>query len=259
MICCPVILNVGMRYGWAVFVAFLASALTVPATASAGVFSVNPTRIELSKEAPSAVLQVVNGGDQDTTVQLHMLQWSQIDGEDHYKTSRDLVSTPPIFNLRAGSTQLVRIGLPRKIEHAKEAAYRLILEEIPPPPEPGFLGLQVALKVSIPVFVKPDMLSRPKQDLDIALEKIDAAAPEKIRLNLENRGLVHVQLLGMKIFTGDGSEKLLASYEKNTYLLTGQKKILAISLKERIAPEGIVIRANTRSGMVEFHAKPGSP
>jgi CBS domain containing-hemolysin-like protein len=42
-----------------------------------------------------------------------------------------------------------------KPDPVNEIAYRLVLDEIPPPPEPGFKGLQVALKINFPIFVQP--------------------------------------------------------------------------------------------------------
>ena len=268
---CPVNLQACWRFGWAdaeamyrtgsflLAVCFLLLALVTPDVSHAGVFSVNPTRLELSRDVPSAVMQVVNAGAEDTTIQLHILQWTQIDGEDQFKASRHLISTPQIFNLRAGGTQIIRIGLPGKPDSSTESAYRLILEEIPSPPAPGFTGLQVALKVSIPVFVTNEVIAKSRQDLAIQLDGQGTESPEKIRVNMHNKGLKHIQLRGMQIFSNDEKQEMLANYDKNTYLLAGQKRLLTISLKEKLVSEGVLIKANTRDGIVEFHAKPGLP
>ncbi len=84
------------------------------------------------------------------------MAWAQKDGKDQLTPTRELIATPPIFNLKAGTTQLIRIGMLRKVDLEKELIYRLILEEIPPPPAPDFKGLQVALRIGLPVFIKPD-------------------------------------------------------------------------------------------------------
>ena len=270
MMMCSANLKFFPQLGWAAFfrasfsmqvlctVCFCIIASCIPVVSLAGTFSVNPTRIELSKGIPSAVMHVTNSGEKDTTVQLHMLQWSQIDGEDQLKASRDLIATPQIFNLPAGSRQIIRIGMLKKSDGSVEAAYRMILEEIPPPPPPGFLGLQVALKISIPIFIKPELISKAENNFEINLNRSNEEEGN-INLSMLNKGSSHVQLLGVKIFADDGKENLVASYEKNLYLLAGQKKILKINAGKKIDSKGFLIKANMNGGVVEFHAKSGVP
>lgn len=258
--------------GWADFVRasfvfkFLSSlcvilpALGLQGTSVAGSFSVNPTRVELSKSVPSAIIEVRNASSTDTTVQLHGVLWSQEGGEDQIKATRDIIATPQIFNLRAGGRQIIRVGFLKKPDASLESSYRLILEEIPPPPDPEFRGLQVALKISLPVFVKPE--SAASADLKIGLDdhrSTEQGKQGEIRLNLHNQGLAHAQLLSLKIFGADSSKALIANYEKSTYLLPGQRKTLGISTKMPIPEEGLLIKVQTYSGMMEFHAKPGAP
>ena len=257
--------------GWAVLSVILARPLVLlrlliavficglPDSAFAGAFSVDPTRIELSKSIPSAVMQVVNSSDKNTTVQLHIMHWSQVDGEDSLKPTRDLVATPQIFNLKAGATQIIRVGLLRKIDEPAEAAYRMIIEEIPPPPSPEFVGFQVALKISIPIFFTSESISKSKQKIQINLSRPKGEATQVIQLDMQNSGLSHVQFLGMQLFADDDSANLLANYENNVYVLAGKKKILLIKSTKHLGGTGVLIKAKTNSGIMEFHAKPGLP
>lgn len=224
----------------------------------AGAFNLSPIRIELSGAVGTEVLHVTNSGSTDATIQLQTMHWSQSNGEDRLKSTRDIIATPQIFNLRSGASQLIRVGIAKKIDLSKEATYRLVLEEIPPPPPPGFQGLQVALRVSLPVFIKP--VNAPAQSLDIRFIDQGDAIPGEIRLELINKGLVHVQLLDIKIYAADEKEKLIANLEQNIYLLAGQKKQITVKKNSDLPlPISIFIRAETRAGKMEFHATSGSP
>lgn len=226
--------------------------------ASAGSFNINPVRIQLSSSVTTEVLRVTNSGNTDVTVQLQPMQWSQQDGEDQLKATRDLIATPQIFNMKAGASQIVRIGLAKKIDPSTEGAFRLILEEIPPPPEPGFQGLRLALRISLPVFVRPAVKADPS--LEVRIAQPSPASAEQIHLELTNTGRTHVQLLNLKIHSTDPQEELLATLEKNIYLLAGQKKKINIQPKVPIpSTDDLLIRAETSTGKLELHAKSASP
>jgi len=136
-------------------VILLATLSAVVPSALAGSFSVNPVRVELSAQRSSAVVQVENTGSSEVTVEARTFAWAQPDGKDQLSTTREVIVTPQVFRLKAGATQLLRIGALRKPDQSKEMPYRLVLEEIPPPPAPDVKGLQVALRISIPVFLHP--------------------------------------------------------------------------------------------------------
>ena len=233
-------------------------ALSVASGANAGTFSINPIRVELSRATQSEILHVSNSGSEDVTVQLQTMQWTQSEGEDKLKPTRDILATPQIFNLRAGASQIVRIGIAKKADPATEATYRLILEEIPPPPPPGFRGLQVALKMSLPVFIRPDGASEPS--FDIRLAEQASGESGDIRLDLYNKGLTHVQLTGIKVYSASTQDEPIAVFDKNTYLLSGQKRQIRLKTRSNVSlPDAILIRAETRTGKTEFHAKSGAP
>ena len=224
----------------------------------AGSFNINPVRILLSSSVATEVLHVTNSGNSDVTVQLQTKLWSQNNGEDELKSTRDLIATPQIFNLKAGTSQIVRIGLAKKPDFSREMTYRLILEEIPPPLEPGFQGLRLALRISLPVFVRPSGQSAQSVEAHIAQQ--NSSAPDALSLELINTGRTHIQFLNFKIHPADDPEELLATLEKNIYLLAGQKRQISLkTYKQLPSTSAILIRAETSAGKVEFHATRGSP
>jgi len=155
--------------GWVVKLLHAFCLLTLSCNASlAGTLNVSPIKINLSKNSSSAIIQVSNAGNSDTTIQLQAMRWLQ-DGEgDSLQPTREIIATPQIFAIKAGATQLIRVGMVTRPDPVNETAYRLVLDEIPSPPEPGFKGLQVALKISLPIFVQPLSKSLPELDLSWA-------------------------------------------------------------------------------------------
>lgn len=250
--------NIFAGYDWKIPLILASIIVSQTPQAFAGSFNINPVRIQLSSTVNSEVLHVTNTGKTDVTVQLQPMQWMQRDGEDQLDSTRDLIATPQIFNLKAGAAQIIRIGLAKKIESASEAAYRLIVEEIPPPPAPGFQGLRLALRVSLPVFVRPE--GHVHQSLEAHLTPSSTASAEQISIELINTGRTHVQLLHLTIHTADAQAELLATLKKNMYLLAGQKKKITLQTKNPIRlTDAVLIRAETSTGKLELHAKSASP
>jgi len=76
----------------------------------AGTFNISPLKITLSSNSSVAVIQLKNVGDSATTIQLQTMRWMQ-DGEgDKLQPTREIIATPQIFSIKAGATQLIRVG-----------------------------------------------------------------------------------------------------------------------------------------------------
>ena len=239
--------------------------MSLPVESRAGSFHVSPVLVELSSQEKSSVLRVENNGQTTVTIQLHVMAWAQKDGKDQLAPTRELIATPPIFNLKAGTTQLIRIGILRKVDPEKELSYRLILEEIPPPPAPDFKGLQVALRIGLPVFIKPDTSAQ--QQLKFAIERLDA---ESLWLTITNQGLAHMQLFGLKLYPEAKADSVLATHDVSLSLLPGQERRLLLKQIAPLEPNAplnaaqtdvgrVLIKAQTRAGLVESYATIVSP
>lgn len=230
---------------------FLCCLVSLPDACQAGSFHVNPVRVELSDSVPTGVLNVSNNGDSPVTIQLQMMAWSQLNGKDLLGATHDVLATPPIFRVKPGMTQIIRIGLLRKADSVTERSYRLLLEEIPPPPGDGFNGLQVALRIGLPVFIKPAAMAN--QSLLFAASR-DAEGP--LRLTLKNNGTAHAQLLGLQVYSALQPEQLLIKFDNALYLLPGQQRTLPVFARESLQKAGnrLLIKAQTRAGPVESYA-----
>lgn len=133
----------------------LAMLLALSAPAVAGSFSISPLRVDFTATSSTAALTVRNEDAAPVVVQTQGLGWSQEGGQDALAPSRDLLISPAVFTLQPGGSQLIRVALRRSVDPVRELSYRLIIQEVPQTASPEFTGLQVALKLSVPVFVAP--------------------------------------------------------------------------------------------------------
>jgi fimbrial chaperone protein len=179
-------------------------ALAAASVAAAGSFSISPIRVEFSGGGRMQVLTVRNEEDHAVVVQLRVLAWSQLDGQDRLEETRDLLATPPVFTLPANGQQIVRIALRREADPSRELDYRLLLEEVPQAAPKDFTGLQVALRLSLPVFVQP-----PKRAHEALVWSAAWRPDGRLALRLRNDGGAHVQVLDFNVQPTDGSAMTL--------------------------------------------------
>jgi fimbrial chaperone protein len=216
--------------------------LLMPLWARAASFQVSPVRMTLSADHSTDVLRVTNSSDTPTVVQLQIVAWSQKDGEDVYTPSRNLLATPPIFTVAPGSQQVVRVGMRTQPDANQETCYRLFLTEVPPAPTPGFRGLQIALRMGIPVFVDPATNTEPT--LQWSVKQL---SPTELQLSAVNTGNAHAQVLKWELRSSDHS-KLLA-LNTGSYVLPGASHIWNVKLGSPLAANTpLEITADTDRG-----------
>lgn len=130
----------------------IGAALMLASGAHAATWFVAPLRVELSNARRTEALQVRNDSDAPVTIQVRAFAWTQPDGDEHLADTDDLLITPPIFTVDAHAQQIVRLGLRDATGRDNESAYRLLLDEVPGA-APQSSGLNIALRISMPVFV----------------------------------------------------------------------------------------------------------
>lgn len=164
--------------------AWVAALVLWVAPASAGSYSVKPVIVGLSDQRPATTLRVTNTQSQPISLQVATFAWSQHNGEDQLTETQAIIAMPPVFTLPPGKTQSLRVGLRGAKPGAAEQAFRLVLKEIPSA-EQG-RGLQLALNMSLPVFVKPSTKVEP--ELRWQLRRDEAG---DLVLRVENHGGAH--------------------------------------------------------------------
>jgi fimbrial chaperone protein len=183
-------------------VAGLAALLALPG-AGAGTFTISPLRVDFTGATGTAVLTVRNEEAASVVVQAEGLSWSQEGGQDSYLPTRDLLVSPAVFTLAAGGSQLVRVALRRAPDATRELSYRMVLQEVPQAASPDFTGLQVALRLSIPVFVAPPAASAP--DLEWTARR---DGDGRTTLIARNEGSANARIQRLAVRSTDGRATL---------------------------------------------------
>lgn len=161
---------------------------------AAASFSVSPLRLELSAAAPMAVVEVGNTSNEPVTVQAQSRSWTQPNGVDDYGDARPFIVSPAIFTIPAGGKQVVRVALRGAPPRDVEAAYRLIMTEIPPAQPEGAPGLRVALRMDMAVYVSPQQAGA-QPDASFALD-VRTGIP---RVAVTNNGKSHFRMTDVAV------------------------------------------------------------
>jgi fimbrial chaperone protein len=192
------------------------AAASWPSPARAGTFTISPLRVELSQRVTTAALTVRNEGPEPVLVQAESVLWSQAGNQDALEPTRDVLVSPVVFTVPPRGSQLVRVALRRPPDPATELSYRLLLQEVPRQAEPGFTGLQVALRLSLPVFVSP--LEPAEPNLAWTSDRADDGS---IVVRADNTGAAHARVLSFTM-APEGSAEAVLRQSVATYVLPGQ-------------------------------------
>lgn len=232
----------------------LGLALACWATASwSGSLGVSPIRVELDAATPTAALTLENSGNAPMVLQLQVMRWTAADDEDRYQPSEELVAMPPITTIGPGERQVVRMGLIHGPDAQREQTYRLYIEEVPPPPKPGYQGLQVALRVGVPVFVAPTAPAAPRLEWHARLDRNGILA-----LRVSNTGNAHQRLLVLKLRTADG-QRVLATQQAVGDLLPGQTREWQVGLGDAVPDGRLRLTVETDRGPIDVELDPDKP
>ena len=217
--------------------------------ANATNLGVSPVRVTLSDSQKIGSLSVRNDGAEPVTMQMEVLSWSQREGNAVFAATRELLANPPIFTIPAGSSQLVRVGLRRAPDVQRELTYRVILQELPPPPDPDLTGARMTLRISLPVFVSPEIEAKP-----VLLWQAVRTSQGALKISLSNKGNGHIQIKNFKLLLLDSAQPWV-TLQASDYVLAGQSRdwIVLASPENPAPPPGVTLQlfAQTDAGDIE--------
>jgi fimbrial chaperone protein len=181
---------------------FLAALLLLLGQAAqAAGLSLSPVNLRLDRLTDRATLQLSNDGREPVVMQAEAIRWTREAGVDVDQPTQDLIVNPPVFTVLPGQSQVLRVGMRRKPELSQEAAYRIVLREVPVPRAadaehtPG--QVRVLLAMRVPVYVAPLDVRRGEQ-----WQIVRSSAGELTALLL-NVGNVHLRIGELRL-QGDG-------------------------------------------------------
>lgn len=209
--------------------AVVAAQLFQAAPSIAGSFRVDPVNVFLPVDKATTSLSVGNNADQPVAIRVSALRWTQLDGEDVYAPTSDVIASPPIFTLEPGGKQLIRLGLRQR---QPGAAYRIMVEEIPSGESAG-TGIKVALRLNLPLYV----LAGEQAVSNIRWSAWRDAAGATV-LEGRNEGAAHKQILSIAAL--DPAGRQIASTREMGVVLPGGARRWTLAQSAQLPAEVMV-------------------
>ncbi len=209
----------------------------------AGSFKATPIRIFFANKARTAMLKVVNEGEEKLTLQLSAVRWYQDDnGRDQNEPTGDIVFFPRMAHIEAGGSLNIRIGYDGPPAKSVERTYRIYLEELPVA-RPGETAVKIAVRMGVPIFIKPIA--------DVRQWKIERFELGEGGLGawIRNGGNGHIIVTALKTTAFDDSgAELFSRKAPGWYILPGISKKHALELSREECLKARSLRLKVEAG-----------
>jgi fimbrial chaperone protein len=236
--------------------AIAAFMLAAVGPAEASNYTIDRTRIDLSKGHTSEVITILNRSAEPLRLQVTGFRWTQVAGEPMVlEPTEEIVFFPTVLSLEPGASRQVRVGY-LGAPSARERAYRIILEELPPASPGSANVVRVLTKLNVPVFVEGGRPSPAPRIGPVAREGATVIVP------VHNGGSSHVMIDAVTVAGVDGQGRRLFSEEvSGWYVLADSANVFNVTLPAdcaRAAEFHVFIRtaAQTLAAILERGAKP---
>lgn len=233
----------------------LATLLTCLGTgAFAGEFTINPLRVTLDRTARSSEVVVRNEDTAVMRMQVQAMEWTQgADGADRYQPTDALVYFPRTMEIPPGESRIVRVGV-RGAPATREDAYRLFIEELPPPPgsEPdgGGAQLRIYLRVGVAVFVAPPQPERKAEITRLAV------SGRRVDWEVRNLGNVSVRADEIELRGLGADGRRLFTYQvPERYFLAGVTRPMQFEVPAAACAGLVAIEATVVADRVDLRRK----
>lgn len=128
------------------------SGASLIAVAHATDIRVAPVMLEPLPGQRSTMLTILNGEDKPVRVQVRVMRWTQVNGEEKLEPTTDVFASPPQIQLQPGQHHLIRVVRTSRTSIATEESYRVLVDEVPDSIEARPGAVAMVVRQSIPVF-----------------------------------------------------------------------------------------------------------
>lgn len=220
-----------------VVIALAILVMSLSQSAHAGNFKVTPIKVYLEETQKTQTLTLRNESESSVTLQFEAMEWRQdTEGQDTYENSKAIVIFPKILTVEAGSEKTIRLGYQGPPAGAQERTYRVFMTEIPVAKN-AEVGLQMAMRLGVPVFVIP---KKGKPVLDIERVSTIKGLAE---VQVMNPGNKHVYVKSIEVAGLDASDKSVFTQEvKGWYVLPGIHRMFPIAIPKDSCVAGAKLR-----------------
>ncbi|MEN5017832.1 molecular chaperone [Erwinia sp. Eh17-17] len=176
----------------ATLLALLLSVLALNARAGNSVL-IWPIDPKIHQDQKATELWLENRGENTTLMQVRVFGWQQVNGQEQYQTQQQVLASPPVVRIEPGKRQLVRLIKQTAPAAGQEAAYRVLLDEIPTPQSSeSQAGLTLQMRYSVPLFVYGSGLNPATTRPELSWKLVNREG--KQALEITNRSSVHARL-----------------------------------------------------------------
>ncbi len=128
----------------------------VPATASYSQanFLIWPIYPVIENKQKAVPVWLENVGDSPAMVQIRVFKWTQDQYKEQFSTQQEIIASPPIVKIPAGTKQMIRLTQAVPTPDLKENSYRVVVDELPVAIDSETDNSRVNFKMrySIPLF-----------------------------------------------------------------------------------------------------------
>ncbi|SFC87044.1 fimbrial biogenesis chaperone [Pragia fontium] len=129
--------------------------------AKAGSILIWPIDPVIEDDQNATALWLENKDSKPAYMQIRVLEWQQLNGENQYQKQNDIAVSPPFVLIEPGKRQLVRLIKNTQVPANQERAYRILIDEAPrakKADEPDdsknvSIGVKFQMRYSVPLFV----------------------------------------------------------------------------------------------------------
>jgi fimbrial chaperone protein len=201
-------------------------ALAAAHCACAGVFSVTPVRIYMTPKDRAVAVTITNEAGEPVVLQADIYEWRQSpEGEDQLTPSEDLILAPPVIKLAAKAKQVVRLARLQPPDASRQLIYRMILRELPEAGPSKGINVPIALALSMPVFITPQVAKHATSCTALRNET------KTLSVQCANTGSAYAQVREV-VVRQDG--QAVGRFEGGAYILPGVRKRLPIEAAKPI-------------------------
>jgi P pilus assembly chaperone PapD len=165
---------------------------------------ISPVVLEINTEKKIVTLSFTNDTGSDINIQTSALTWSQVNGEDKYSPTNDLIIIPAIVSIPAGKVQTFRLSKRVIDNNSTEQAYRVYLQDVSPdfvdPNNPT--GVAFKFNQDLPAFYFSGKQVYNKKFFNASICK--SANPKTMCVRIENTGDFRLSLRGVKAKSLEG-------------------------------------------------------
>ena len=161
--------------------------------AQAASLSVSPIRLDLVHPGNSTRLTLRNTGKLPLNAQVRVFKWSAQNGRDSFAETRDVVVSPPISTLPPNSEMHIRIVRTSGAQVQGEESYRVVVDEVPSANRVQNVGVTIAIRYALPLFVISPEASKPQVAWSVRMIN------GKRMLVATNSGDVHLRIANLSV------------------------------------------------------------